>query len=50
MALLCPECRMEIKIGKTVWFFGGHSYHPECVMDNKDLYALWKQGESGETS
>lgn len=41
MTLLCPECGMEIKVGKTVWFFNGKSYHPECVQDNPELYREW---------
>jgi hypothetical protein len=43
--LICPECSMPIKFGKTVWFFNGKSYHPECVQDNSNLYAQWIQKE-----
>lgn len=41
MTLNCPECDMEIKMGKTVWYLKGKSYHPECVKDTPTLYAQW---------
>jgi hypothetical protein len=40
-SLKCFECQMPIWMGKTVWFMGGHSYHPECVYDNPRLLAQW---------
>ena len=42
ITLTCPECGMEIKIGKTVWVLKGKPYHPKCVKDNKSLFDQWK--------
>jgi len=48
MTLTCPECGMEIRMGKKVYFLRGKSYHPVCVMDNKNLYAQWKVKREGD--
>lgn len=48
MTLTCPLCGMEIKFNKEVWMLRGISYHPECIQDNKNLYAQWKVAKEGD--
>lgn len=48
MAIICPECGLEIRMGKTVWMMKRTSYHPECVQDNPTLYAQWKSSKPEE--
>jgi hypothetical protein len=46
--LVCKECGFELKFDKEIWMYKKQSYHPECVMDNKNLYALWKVAHEGD--
>lgn len=48
MTLYCPLCGMEIKFNKEVWMLRNISYHPECLQDNKNLYAQWKVAQEGD--
>lgn len=46
--LVCNVCGMEIKVNKEAWMMEGKSYHPECVQDNKNLYAQWRVAIEGD--